>query len=1120
MNKITKFVNHVNDWLDPLHDLATDESFRGEVLASVGAKEKDTPADKAKTQEKLTGLLKKLDDLRKWLGLDKSDVPNADNIVTLVKLLQEVKILIEALYDILESCDFDDSTNDAEGKQIKITNAIQAISSLLSLLLVKRKYPAIGAWAEAAGIFTSEYNETKRALYLVSTADVFRPIGDADADLKQRISKAIFMDASALLLLLLPDSFLEEAGQFLLNFGWELPPEKESFKNANRFANRVLQLQYVPGTFLQDLSAERLDDVLISFVTIPVMSSDSTITEPLGYQYLVKFETSLTSILPGGDKFGGFTFSMPAKPNLSMVWGHETDFRVFSADGFGTGSLLEMLLPGTQKKTDAPTTRDIPATSTAATEADEANSIRQGDIGLVVQPKKVGEKDDLDIRLDFRDFTFVLSGDGRDGFIQKILPDGNLAINTSFSVGYSPRGGFYTEGLDDRDGLFFQFKVGKMLFGALDIPTLYVGLRPSLKKDPATGQQDIDGLTLETSAMIKLDLGPFHMTVDRLGLGLTLTFPEDARGNLGGANLDLGLKPPSGIGFLVKAGAVKGGGFLSIDPEKGQYLGAAELTILKKLSLKAVAVILTKRPDGSKGFSFLLIVSLEFSPAIDLFLGIRLKGVGGLVGIHRSIDLDAFRNGIRDDRFDSILFPDNPVGNAPTIVSQMTTLFPFGESHYAFGLMGRLEWGSSKLVDMKVGLLIDIVNTASEKAKVVKFAIVGTIKMSVDKGSVKIVRFKFNFLVAFDFEKKMLSVDAALYDSKFVQFDVKGEFYLRLIWGNDPCFLASVGGWHPDFQPPAALQLPAKPQRILIALMGGEKSKAQLNLSFYIALTSNTFQFGAALELKVKVSKFRLEAGLSLDALFRSLTDFVVNFEGKLLIFWGDSRLAGITVKGVFSGTEPWRIRGSATFSIWIWDYDVDFDVSSGPETSEIQQSLDVLPALESALRDTRNWRVILPPGRPLHIIQRSADTNNADSSADQPLLADPLARIEVVQQVVPLGIRIDKIGYEQARDFRKFDVKPADEGGTTADDDTIDDFFAPGMYLNLTDADKISRKSYELMTAGRGFSDFETVTTGVACQDDFAYEDKFIDTLTPPAKPQPVRFHPTAFGNWWLIMR
>ena len=102
MNRITKFINAVDDWLSPLGELVKDETFRGEVLAAAGAVEKKKPEDKAKTQEKLNFILDLLNKLRNKLGLDKSDIPNVSNIVGLVMVLQELYLVYEAIDELLK----------------------------------------------------------------------------------------------------------------------------------------------------------------------------------------------------------------------------------------------------------------------------------------------------------------------------------------------------------------------------------------------------------------------------------------------------------------------------------------------------------------------------------------------------------------------------------------------------------------------------------------------------------------------------------------------------------------------------------------------------------------------------------------------------------------------------------------------------------------------------------------------------------------------------------------------------------------------------------------------------------------------------------------------------------
>lgn len=60
-----------------------------------------------------------------------------------------------------------------------------------------------------------------------------------------------------------------------------------------------------------------------------------------------------------------------------------------------------------------------------------------------------------------------------------------------------------------------------------------------------------------------------------------------------------------------------------MDTEKGEYIGALELSFQDLFDLKAVGIISTKLPDGSPGFSLLIIITAEFSP-IQLGFGFTL----------------------------------------------------------------------------------------------------------------------------------------------------------------------------------------------------------------------------------------------------------------------------------------------------------------------------------------------------------------------------------------------------------------------------------------------------------------------------------------------------------------
>src|SRR5262249_18525584 len=157
---------------------------------------------------------------------------------------------------------------------------------------------------------------------------------------------------------------------------------------------------------------------------------------------------------------------------------------------------------------------------------------------------------------------------------------------------------------------------------------------------------------------------------DGIGVQGTLRFPptppgSTPTGNLGPAHLSVSFKPPSGVGISVNAGPVSGGGFLSFaDP---RYSGAAELSVYG-IAVKPFGLLDTKLADGSPGYSFAIIISAEFTP-IQLGFGFTLIGVGGMIGINRSLNDDGLSSAVRDGSLENVLFPHDPVHDAPTIIN-------------------------------------------------------------------------------------------------------------------------------------------------------------------------------------------------------------------------------------------------------------------------------------------------------------------------------------------------------------------------------------------------------------------------------------------------------------------
>lgn len=215
---------------------------------------------------------------------------------------------------------------------------------------------------------------------------------------------------------------------------------------------------------------------------------------------------------------------------------------------------------------------------------------------------------------------------------------------------------------------------------ALRFDRVDIGLRFSAE----TGQAP--RLDTRASASISGQLGPISYAVDQAGVHLPVTLEP---GNAGPFHIGFGVLWPTGIGLVIDAGAVTGGGFIKRDPDLGRYCGMLELSTFD-FAISAIGILDTKYPSGERlpppGYSFLMFVSVEFSP-IQLGYGYTLNGIGGFAGVHRRMNVDAIRSGLREGALDSIMFPVDPVANAATIISNVTTIFPVAMNRYVFGPM-------------------------------------------------------------------------------------------------------------------------------------------------------------------------------------------------------------------------------------------------------------------------------------------------------------------------------------------------------------------------------------------------------------------------------------------------
>jgi hypothetical protein len=407
--------------------------------------------------------------------------------------------------------------------------------------------------------------------------------------------------------------------------------------------------------------------------------------------------------------------------------------------------------------------------------------------------------------------------------------------------------------------------------------------------------------------------------------------------------------------------------------------------------------------------------------------------------------------------------------------------------------MGLITWGPQDLVTIKLGLIVEFPTS-------LRLVVVGTLKAAVTKTireqDISILHLQVNFVGLIDFDEQFIRFDAALYQSKLLELALEGEMALRLKYGANPDFVVTLGGFHPDFQPPA-LRLPAELRRLQITLRSGNP---HIWIDAYLAVTANTFQFGAGGHLRFSKWGVRVSGDLGFDALFQfSPFRFEAGVYFHLAASWKGHEFASIEIDGVFAGPSPWRIRGQFKLKIcWFLKISVSFDESWGDDNPTLLGLIDVLALLVEDLRAPANWERI--PGRTRLLVTTRQSLHVTQNAAD--LLLHPNDLLTVRQNTVPLGLHIDKFSEKRPQGASRFTVALQATGGTTLEGTPVKNHFAPGQFFHRSDEEKLHAKSYELFEAGATFEGLDTVTFDAWSGQEVTYEIDYVDD--PAVEPQP----------------
>ncbi|HEY7640573.1 MAG TPA: DUF6603 domain-containing protein, partial [Steroidobacteraceae bacterium] len=584
---------------------------------------------------------------------------------------------------------------------------------------------------------------------------------------------------------------------------------------------------------------------------------------------------------------------------------------------------------------------------------------------------------------------------------------------------------------------------------------------------------------------ISTKIGPVMARVDRAGLKFGIHIPDPDKGetgNLKWADVDVGAVLPNGVSLAIDVkGVVSGGGFLFHDKVQEVYAGVMQLSLKERITVKAFGLIATRMPDGSKGFSLIVFITAEDFQPIQIGMGATLQGIGGMIAINRTFDEEAMRAGLRNKTLGTLLFPQDPLRNAPEIIRNLITTFPAEEGCYLIGVLMKLGWFSPTLVYLDIAVMVEL-------GKRLRVIVLGIIKALLPTKENDLVRLQMDALGLIEMDRLSVAIDAVLVDSRLAQkFVLTGEMALRAsMFPGRRNFVMAVGGFNPRFAPPE--NFPTL-KRITIALASGNNPR--LTCEAYFAITSNTIQFGSRAELYAAAFGFSIEGDIGFDVLIHLIPfHLVADFHASVQLKRGSRSLFKLSVSGTLEGPRPLRISGKASFEIFWCDFTIRFDKTLiEGEKPPLPPAVDALAELRRALAAPQAWSTQIAQNRQHGVSLRKIAVGTT-------LVLDPLGNLVVKQQIVPLNTSrdLDTFGGAPLAGARRFRLQAKIEG-VAQDVSTVQDSFAPGQFFAMTDDEKLASPSFEDMDAGAIFgSDAIAIDEAASLFAPLEYETIIID--------------------------
>ena len=491
-----------------------------------------------------------------------------------------------------------------------------------------------------------------------------------------------------------------------------------------------------------------------------------------------------------------------------------------------------------------------------------------------------------------------------------------------------------------------------------------------------------------------------------------------------------------------------------------------------------VTFLLKTGLDADPDYALLVVGSLE-GLKISLFAGGLLTGFGLIFGINRTLAVKAFQEGIKHRTVGAVLFPEDPVGNAPQLLQALKTLFPPAPEQSIIGITLQAAWLNKNIVKIELGILI-------EYPAPTRVVLLGKVALGLPSRQYGLVQINFDVIGILDFHDKFLSVDSVLYDSRIGKYPLTGGLAVRIRWGEDRDGAAALGGLHPRFQLPEGF-----PKLDRLAITIGQGNNPRIRGETYLGVTSNIFHFGLKAEFYVGAGGFSLEGILAFDLLFEfNPFSFLAEIDIGVSVRYKGRTLAGLRLSGMLAGPAPWQACGKVKIKILFIKVTKRFDCNWGDESNELIEAINVWRELEIALGNSDSWSGQLPPESQAVVSLQAAPPTGE-------LFLHPLGQLELVQHVAPLGIELDKFQNAPIDGERRFDITAVtiNDGGVE-DVRPVKEQFAPGQFFEIEGDEAVTRPSFETFTAGIRVGS-GAITHGAAVDAEFDYEEIVVNEET-----------------------